>query len=121
MEMRIILQRKDQPPRLTNLTPPMIDLSANEVITLVLVEGGMQSGEPAVLIVSSDNEGTVCLQTSLDKYLMGGQSMLSLAENQLGWKRPEGYMSLMPPDKATRKALLEGIRKELEEWDELDP
>jgi hypothetical protein len=44
--------------------------------------------------------------------------MLGAAESRFGWKRPEGYATIAPPDKETRKFLLEQIKKELEEWDE---
>lgn len=121
MEMHILSQGVSSPPQLVDIPQPVIDLTLNEVITFCVVERGMQSGEPSVIMVSSDSEGSVCLQTSLDKFLAGGSAMAAIAESQWGWKRPEGYVSMMPPDKATRKTILEAIKKELEEWDELDP
>ena len=120
MEAHIMAQGKNDPPKLVDLPGPVIDQTHNEVITFCVVEAGMQSGEPSVIIVSSDDLGSICLQTSLDKFLMGASGMIALAENQWGWKRPEGHFSLMPPDRETQKALLEAIKKELEQWGEVD-
>lgn len=116
MEMHIITQGKGDPPQLSNIPAPVIDLTGNEVITFCVCEGGMFSGDPSVIIVSSDKDGSVCLQTSLDKFMSGAAAMAAIAETKWGWKRQEGMFSLMPPDKKTGKILLEAIKKELEEW-----
>lgn len=116
MEAHIVVQGKNDPPQI-EAVPPMVDLTWNEVITFCVLEGGMKSGEPSVIIVSQDDEGSVSLQTSLDKFLMAASAMATAAETRWGWKRPEGHATIMPPDKETRKALLESIKKELEEWD----
>jgi len=121
MEARILAQGVKDPPVLADIRRPLIDLTHNEKITFVVIEKGMQSGEPAVIISSEDEEGSIALQTSLDKFMSGAMLMAGIAENQWGWVRPEGYATLMPPDKKTRKALLEQIKKELEEWEEIDP
>lgn len=117
MEMRIIVQGKDDPPRASNLQEPVIMLTDNEVMTLCLIESGMHSGEPSVIIISSDERGSVLLQTSLDKFLAGASALAGAAESRFGWTQKEGHFTLMPPDKETRKALLEGIKKELEGYD----
>ena len=122
MEARILRQGKNDPPQLQSIPPVIIDRTHKEDITFCVVEGGMASGEPSVLIVSEDFfQGSVVLATSLDKFLMGASGMAAQAEEHWGWKRPEGHATLMPPDKETRKKILEGIKKELEEWDEVDP
>lgn len=115
MEAVIIAQGKNDPPQLT-LLEPVLDLSSNEKITFAVIEGGMQSGEPAVMIISADAEGTILLQTSLDKFMTAASTMAAMAENKWGWKRPEGHFTLMPPTPEARKMLLEAIRTELEEW-----
>lgn len=120
MEMRIIAQGKKDPPQLPNLKEPCINLTHISTMTVCVIEGGMVSGEPAVMIVVEDKEGSVVLQTSLDKFMTSASAMAGMAENYWGWKRPEGNFSLMPPDKATRKTMLEAIKKELEEWDEVE-
>lgn len=117
MEMRIITQGKSDPPQLANLPEPVINLTANETMSICLVESGMVSGEPSVIIISSDREGSVCLQTSLDKFLMAATGMMAAAQGKWGWKQPDGYATLMPMDNDARKAILESIKKELEEWD----
>lgn len=118
MHMQIVFQGKNDPPQKADAIPPVYNLSGNETMTVVLVEGGMTSGEPSVLILSeSAGIGTVVLQTSLDKYLMAAQAMMAGAKSRWGWEQPEGYASLMPMEPEQRKKLLESIKKELEEWD----
>jgi hypothetical protein len=117
MEIHLIAQGKTDPPRLITIKRPVVDLTDNQVMTFCVIEGGMASGEPSVIIVSQDDEESICLQTSLDKFLSAGSGLAAMAENW-GWTRPEGYLTIMPPDKETRKVLLEGIKKELEEWSE---
>jgi hypothetical protein len=118
VEARIIIQGKKDRPQLASLKQPIIDLTQNNVITFCVIEGGMVSGEPSVIIASEDSDGSVVLQTSLDKFIMGATAMMGAAEHHWGWKQPEGHATLMPPDKEGRKMLLEAIKKELEEWDE---
>ena len=120
MEIQIIASSKKNPQPL-NLKDPIINLTGNEKLTVVVAEGGMASGEPSVLIISQDEAGAVVLGTSLDKFLAAGQGMAGMAKNLWGWEQPEGYASFLPPDPETRKALLESIKKELEEWDETNP
>lgn len=117
MIMHIVSQGKDDPPTLAYLKRPILDLTHNEEITFCVVEKGMGSGDPSVIIVTSDTEGSICLQTSLDKFLSGAAAMSAIAETQWGWKRQEGHYSMMPMEPETRKILLEAIKKELEEWE----
>ncbi len=119
MRIKIIVQKKNAAPQLANLKQPIIDLTHNESMTFCLVEAGMASGEPSVIIVSEDNEGSICLQTSLDKFLAAAVGMKAAAESQLGWVEKEGSATLMPMSKEARKALLEAIQKELQEWDDV--
>lgn len=118
MEMTLIVQNKDDEPQLTNLPEPIFDFGNVPSITFCLIEDGMKSGEPSVLIISKTDQGSIVLQTSLDKFLAGAVGMTSAAETHWGWKVPEGYATLMPTDPASRKTLLESIKKELEEWGE---
>lgn len=118
MEAHILVQGVSDPPVLADIQTPVFDLSANPSMTFVVIEKGMQSGEPAVMIMSTSHEGSLLLQTSLDKLMTAASTCASLAENRWGWKRPEGYFSLMPPTHEERKVLLEAIRKELEEWEQ---
>jgi hypothetical protein len=119
MELHIFAQGKNDPPP-TTFPQPIIDLSENPAMTVIVMEGGMQSGEPAVMILSCDEEGTVAIQTSLDKFMTAASTMAALAETHWGWARPEGHFTMMPPDRATQKKMLEAIRKELEEWEDID-
>lgn len=119
MEMKIIIQGKNDHPKLRNIPRPIVDLSSNEKMTVCVIEGGMGSGEPSVMIISSDDEGSVCLQTSLDKFMMAASAMASAATHHWGWVQQEGSFTLMPPDEETRKQLLESIKEELEGWGSL--
>lgn len=118
MEMHLVFQGLNDPPRLSEITQPIADLTQNPAMTVCLIQGGMQSGEPSVIIVSEETDGSVCLQTSLDKWLMAAIAFVSYAEERWGWKRPEGFATLMPMEKEQRKALLQQIQKELEEWED---
>lgn len=120
MEAHIYFQGRHDPPRLAAVQQPIIDLCENETIGFCLCEGGMMSGDHSVVIFSSDAEGTVAMQTSLDKLLTAAQAMVGYAEEHWGWKRQEGHFTLLPPSKATRKTMLEAIQKELQEWDDAD-
>lgn len=120
MEVEILVQGKNETPKLRAINPPVMDFSNNEKITFCVIEGGMKSGEPSVMIISQDHRGTAVLQTSLDKFLLAASSMATSAEVGWGWERPEGHASIMPPDRQTRKFLLESIKKDLEEWDDVD-
>lgn len=119
MELRVIFQGKNDLPQL-EVPEPIIDFSHISKISFGLIEGGMSSGEPSVLIFSETEQGTIILQTSLDKFLTGAQMMSSGATERWGWKRQEGHISFPPMEKEMRKALLESIQKELKEWDDLD-
>lgn len=119
MSARIIAQGRGEPPQLEDVPTPIFDLTGIPEITFCVCQGGMVSGEPSVIIASSSKAGTVMLQTSLDKFLMGASGMSSLATSLWGWKQQEGYASILPGlDKEQRKALLESIKRELEEWDD---
>lgn len=119
MKIKIIIQKETDEPQLADLKRPVIDCTSNDTMTFCLVEKGMVSGEPSVIIVTEDNEGSICLQTSLDKFLAAAVGMKAAAESQLGWVEKEGYATLMPMSKEARKALLESIQKELLEWDDV--
>lgn len=120
MEMHILSQGVLELPKLHIDPNSVIDLMSNESMTVVVMEKGMASGAPSVVIVSQNPGGTVMLQTSLDKFLMAAAGMKAVAESRFGWVQPEGTFSILPPDRETRRALLESIKKELEEWEEVD-
>lgn len=115
MQISIIAQDLDGPPVFVP-NRYVTDLTHRTTLTTCVVEKGMTSGEPSVIICSQGVEGTVYLQTSLDKFLTAASGMMAMAETRWGWKRPEGSFTILPPDKETRKTLLETIKKELEEW-----
>lgn len=118
MEAVIITQNRSDPPQLANIKRPILDLSDNEKMTFCVIEGGMKSGEPAVLIVSETATGSVVLQTSLDKFLMAAHAMTESAKTNWEWEQPEGYASIMPMEPEARKAFLKSIQKELEEYED---
>ena len=118
MKIKILVQKKTDRPKLAYLRRPIVDVTQNETMTFCLIEGGMTSGEPSVIIATEDTAGSICLQTSLDKFLAAAVGMKTAAESQLGWVEKEGYATLMPMEKSARKALLEAIKQELEEWDD---
>lgn len=118
MIAHVLAQDRNGPPMLASLRAPVIDLTLNNEMTFVVCERGMASGDPSVIIVSSDAEGSVCIQTSLDKFLLSASGMAAMAETRWGWQPQEGHLTLMPPDKATRKLLIEALLKELQEWDD---
>lgn len=119
MEIRLISQGKNQPPQL-DLKVPIFNYAEVEKLTFALIEGGMQSGEPSVIMVATDPKlgSSVMMQTSLDKLISATTALITMAETRFGWKQTEGAVTLMPMDVKARKALLESIKKELEEWDE---
>ena len=120
MEMVFLIQKKGEEFP-ANLHPPIVDLSNNPQMMFCLVEGGMASGEPAVIIASTSiATGTTVVATSLDKFLTAAAYLKEAAEVHFGWQAPEGSFTIIPPDKATRRALLESISKELKEWEDGD-
>jgi hypothetical protein len=119
VEIKIIIQGVEDPPQMTTLKQPIVDLMDNDKLTVCVIERGMVSGEPAVAIISENNDGSFIMQTSLDKFLSAASGMATAAESRWGWKRPEGHATIMPPDPETRKLLLEAMIAELREYDDL--
>lgn len=120
MEIRVLSQGLNEGPKLNDLKIPLLDLTSLMHMTFCVLEGGMVSGEPSVVIAVEFNQGTVCLQTSLDKLITATNLLITMAETNFGWKRPEGSATLMPMSKEARKLLLESIKQELEEWDSVE-
>lgn len=84
-------------PKIPLVFPSGMMVHVQDTLTCVVLEAGMQSGEPSVMILGIDNDGVgVVLETSLDKFIMAAMGLKSLAENQLGWKQPEGHASIIP-------------------------
>lgn len=120
MEIHITGQGRNEPPKL-QLKMPLGDFTDIESMHFCVIEGGMASGEPSVIIAVEDSECSVALQTSLDKFIAAGVGMIAYAEGHWGWKRPEGSVTLLPPmDKQARKELLLSLQKELQEWDDIE-
>jgi hypothetical protein len=120
MEAHIIAQGKNEPPQFGNLKGLIVDHTQIATMTFCVCEGGMQSGEPSVImhVYDPDMAENVFIQTSLDKFLMAAQGLVALAKQDWGWERPEGYASIVPDiDPAKRKELLESIKRELESFD----
>jgi hypothetical protein len=120
MEVTLVSQGSNEAPKLTNLQRPIIDQTNIPKMIFCVVESGMASGEPSVIIAVESPSGTVCIQTSLDKLITATSGMITMAETNFNWTRPEGSATLMPMSKESRKVLLEALKKELEEWDEVD-
>lgn len=120
MEIKFLVQGLSDPPKLGYLQRPVLNLSENPSITFALIEKGMTSGEPSIMIISENPEGSVVLQTSLDKFLSAANLAIANAKEKFGWEQQEGYISLMPMDSSSRKAILEQIKKELEEWEDVE-
>lgn len=120
MQIDLRAQKKDAPPVFPFILEPVINWSDEEALSMVVAEGVMASGEPAVYILcQKQSEGTIILATSLDKLMMAAAGLAGMAEKQFGWKRPEGSATLLPPlDPEMRKQMLEAIKKELEEWED---
>lgn len=117
MEIELIAQPKKGPRQIKNYSAPIFGPPQSERLTFVVVEGGMQSGEPAVIMIGEDDFGTFVLQTSLDKLIMGTIGLKALAQSRFGWKEQEGHATLMPMGDIDRKQILLALKKELEEWD----
>lgn len=120
MEIRIVSQGLNEPPKLVGLAQPIIDCTKVPKLTFCIVEEGMSSGEPSVMIACETEQGSFVFQTSLDKYLFAAVGMVTAAMERWGWEQPEGYATIAPPDKEARKAMLESIKKELEEWEDVE-
>ena len=118
MEIQIITQGKNDTPQVELATPFMLDLTGVEKMTFCVVEEGMSSGDPSVIMMVIKEDVTVYTQTSLDKFLAAANGMTALAKTRFGWVQPEGNFSLMPMEPEMRKQMLEAIKKELEEWDD---
>lgn len=117
MEMHFAIQKRGQRFPI-ELSEPIVDLSNNPSMFFCLVEGGMSSGEPAVVLGSIDiAKGSTIMATSLDKFLAAAASLKGAAEVHFGWQAPEGSFTIIPPDRETRRHLLQAISKELKEWD----
>jgi len=111
--------RKDEPP-IEFIPSSGIIVHAIDNTYFYVLEGGMESGEPSVMILAVSKDGVgVAVETSLDKFVMAGIGMMALAEQGWGWKRPEGHASILPTlSDEKRKELLESIKKELESFDD---
>lgn len=96
-QIHVAARRKDDPPA-DNFTPPSGQyVLVADGLRFLVIEAGMESGEPSVIIygISQFGDGAI-METSLDKLLMAAAGLMGLAEVQFGWERPEGYASLIP-------------------------
>ena len=123
MEIRIVAQGKNEPPQLEPIRGDLLDFTNVEKMTFCVIEAGMASGEPSVIMGIVDHDKvwarplTVYTQTSLDKFLTAAAGMEALAKTRFNWVRPEGSVTLMPMEPEMRKQMLEAIKKELEEYE----
>lgn len=115
MQANIRFQGKDDEPVMTDFIRPIIDLTSIQSMTFCAVEGGMQNGDPSVVIGVETFKGTFMAQTSLDKFLAAAKTMASGAEYHWGWTVPEGYADIIPIGKEARKKMLEDLVKQLQE------
>ena len=120
MMIRTLAQGVNDPPQLADIPRPVIDVTHIESMTFAVIERGMASGEPSVVIVVSDEQGSVLMQTSLDKLLAAAYGLKGLAQSRSGWVQPEGSFTLMPPSREARKAMLLAIEAELRGWDDAE-
>jgi len=77
-QMRLKFHCKGDPP-MDFLPPSGLYAQAQDNITAVVIEGGMQSGEPSVCLLGISKDGVgVILETSLDKLLMAASGLKAL-------------------------------------------
>lgn len=120
MEIHLVAQGVNDPPALAQIPRPIIDATHIDSMTFALIERGMVSGEPSVIIEVHDEQGSIAVQTSLDKLLAAAYGLKGMAETRFGWVQPEGSMTLMPPSREARKAMLLAIEAELRGWDDAE-
>lgn len=121
-ELNVIVQRKHDMSVLVDTPEPLIDGTKNQYMTLCLIRGSKLSG-PQVLIISFDATGTMCMQISLEKFLLGADRLIEMAKNEWNWEPPDTYLHLMktdPDPKTARRIVLETIKKELERLDVME-
>lgn len=71
----------------------------------VVIEHGMQSGEPSIAILGVGPHGIgAMLETSLDKFIMAATGCQALAQGQLGWTQPAGAATIMPNQAGVHEA-----------------
>lgn len=119
-EMQILFQGKTDAPKLAFIPQPVVDMSLNPKMVVCVCEGGMVSGEPSVLIASPSAEGSLVIQTSLDKFIAAAVAMQEGCKMRWGWVQPAGHATFLPPSREMRKQMLLQIQKELNEWDEAE-
>lgn len=57
-------------------------------LRVIVLESGMQSGEPSVAIIAKTDKGNVIIETSLLAFNAAARGAVGMAETQLGWKMP---------------------------------
>lgn len=115
-ELSTIIQRRHDVDVLADSPQPIIDGTQNHYMTMCLLKGSKIAG-PQVLIISYDVTGTMCMQISLHKFLMGADKLVELAKNEWDWKSPNTYHHLMRTEqnpRTARRMALETIKAELE-------
>lgn len=117
MQITLISQGLNQPPQ----NPPrdhikyVVDATMVEHMTFCVIEKGMASGDPSVIIEVTLDDTLIAVQTSLDKLIAATIGLKAMAETRFGWVQEEGVFSLVPTySEEQKKALLEAIKRELE-------
>jgi hypothetical protein len=56
---------------------------------IMLKEGGMSSGAPAVVVWIPTDHGVIILETSLMAFQAASRTMMAMAETHFGWTLPQ--------------------------------
>ena len=60
-----------------------------EHLDLVVINGGMESGQPSVMLIAHLPDGTdLVIETSLLAYQSSARTAVAMAETQFGWEMP---------------------------------
>lgn len=95
-EISIRSHRVGDPP-IEFVPPTGVVVHVPDRLTFAVLESGMESGEPSVMILGVSPEGIgTALETSLDKLLAAAVGLRGMAEAQFGWEQPTGHATLMP-------------------------
>jgi len=59
-----------------------------EALTLIVLNAGMASGQPSVMLVANTKAGLVIIETSLLALQAAARTAVGMAEVQFGWEMP---------------------------------
>ena len=75
-----------EPPPFPDVDPVVHDNQGDW--TAVVIESGMESGQPSVALMVPTPQGTVILETSLLAFQAAARSLVAMAETNFGWEMP---------------------------------